>query len=105
MGLKKISQVLLHCQVKKCHPEGKQAGHHKVLIATNSSLLLEVSGKQIGPLIYTAFNKYMEEQGVEPSTGAPPKGQMERMLETLLKVLDNTEDWGPLGEPEDEDLE
>ena len=53
----------------------------------------------------TAFNKYMEQQGVEPSMGAPPKGQMERMLETLLKVLDNTEDWGPLGEPEDEDLE
>ena len=77
-----------------------------MLIATNSTLMLALSGKQVGPWIYTAFNSYMEEQGIEPRTGAPPKGQMERTLEMLLKVLDTTADWGPIGEQEeDEDLD
>ncbi len=48
----------------------------------------------------------MEEQGIEPSTGAPPKGRMERTLEMLFKVLDTKADRGPIGEQEeDEDLD
>ena len=87
-------------------PQGKQAGHHKILFATNPSLLLDIAGKQTGPMIHTAFNQYMEQQGVEPSTGAPPKGQMERMLETLLKVIDKTADLGRFGlDEEDSDME
>ncbi len=47
-------------------------------------------GKQAGPTIYTAFTQQepqgqekMNKEGVEPSTGAPPTGQMmERKLET-----------------------
>ncbi len=54
-------------------------------------------------MIYSAFNQYLEQQGVEPSTGAPPKGQMERMLETLLKVIDKTTDLARFGLDEEED--
>ena len=47
----------------------------------------------------------MEQREIETSTGAPPKGQMERTLETLLKVLDNTTDLGSFGQDEEEEDE
>ncbi len=55
----------------------------------NPSLLKHMVGEQAGPTIYTAFNKQepqgseeMHKEGVEPSTGTPPTGQMmERRLE------------------------
>ncbi len=103
LDLKKVSQIVLHCQVKKCHPDGKQAGKHKLMIATNASLMVEVAGKQAGPWIYTVFNNYMKKEGIEPSMGAPPKGQMERTLENLLKLLTNSKDLGTFGTAEDEE--
>ena len=104
MGPKGVAEIMLHFQVKKCHPEGNKAGMHKIVMAANPISSTQVLGqRQGGHKLHEVMKELLvDKYKGEMLLGPPPKSQLERTLQNLLKAIDHLDEDD---EEEDEDLE
>ena len=103
LGPKGMAEIMHHFQVKKCHPEGNKAGMHKITMAANPITNMMILGQRPGG---QKLHEVMKELLVtkykgEMLVGPPPKSQLERTLQNLLKAIDHLDEDD---EEEDEDL-
>ena len=91
MGPSMIAQVILHFQVKRCHPEGKNAGTSKVIVAISPIASCEILGQSPGgPRLYALIEKMFTRIAKERQVGSPPKNQLERTLARMLTSIGNS---------------
>ena len=89
MGPAKIARVLLHFQVKQCHPQGKHANMSKVIVAISPIEPCEILGHSPGgPRLYSLLEAMFAKVAKERQAGSPPKNQLERTLAKMLPGIE-----------------
>jgi hypothetical protein len=85
-----VAELVLHFQVKKCHPNGRHADKHKVTMAFSPMAPIRVLGTSPGgPKLHEIIRAYMVNKvKAAMMQGQPPRSQLERALQRLLQDVE-----------------